>query len=142
MRYPASDDIISIHTSVISFLTNELTVFLRPAIYMPLFFSVVWTFWSFPLVFSRVEVLIFLYKMETSRLFEITDEELVELVEEQENPNTKKITAYALELFKLTLACLVQHLFMSFITVSSERRPFEIYLALEKKMAPTFNPQV
>ena len=142
MRYPASDDIISIHTSVISFLTNELTVFLRPAIYMPLFFSVVWTFWSFPLVFSRVEVLIFLYKMEKSRLFEITDEELVELVEEQENPNTKKITAYALELFKLTLACLVQHLFMSFITVSSERRPFEIYLALEKKMAPTFNPQV
>ena len=62
MRYPASDDIISIHTSVISFLTNKLTVFLCPAIYMPLFFSVVWTFWSFPLVFSRVEVLIFFIK--------------------------------------------------------------------------------
>lgn len=35
-----------------------------------------------------------------SRLVEITDEELTEFVEEQENPNTKRITAYDVKLFK------------------------------------------
>ena len=38
--------------------------------------------------------------METSRFVEITDEELIEFVEEQENPNTKRKTAYDVELFK------------------------------------------
>ena len=38
--------------------------------------------------------------METSRFVEITDEELIKFVEEQENPNTKRKTAYDVELFK------------------------------------------
>ena len=38
--------------------------------------------------------------METSRFVEITDEQLIEFVEEQENPNTKRRTAYDVELFK------------------------------------------
>ena len=38
--------------------------------------------------------------METSRFVEITDEELIEFVEDQENPNTKRKTAYDVELFK------------------------------------------
>ena len=38
--------------------------------------------------------------MEASRFVEITDEELTEFVEEQENPNTKRKTTYDVELFK------------------------------------------
>ena len=38
--------------------------------------------------------------METSRFVEITDEKLIEFVEEQENLNTKRKTAYDVELFK------------------------------------------
>ena len=38
--------------------------------------------------------------METSRFVEITDEELNEFIEGRQNPNTKKKTAYDVELFK------------------------------------------
>ena len=37
--------------------------------------------------------------METSRFVEITGKELIEFVEEQENSNTKRKTAYDIELF-------------------------------------------
>ena len=38
--------------------------------------------------------------METSRFIEITDEELIESTEEQENQNTKRKTVYDVELVK------------------------------------------
>ena len=38
--------------------------------------------------------------METSRFVEISDEELNEFIEGRQNPNTKKKTAYDVELFK------------------------------------------
>lgn len=48
MRYPTSDDIISILTRVISFLTNQLAVFSRPVkAALVVFPSFVWFFWSF-----------------------------------------------------------------------------------------------
>ena len=52
------------------------------------------------LVFSRVKVKVY-SKMETSRFVEITFEELSEFVEEQENPNTKKKTAYDVAWFTI-----------------------------------------
>ena len=57
--------------------------------------------------------------METSRFVEITDEELIEFVEEQENPNTKRKMRTTSSYSKVSyrrqiLAYLVQHLFMSF----------------------------
>ena len=45
MRYPASGDIIHIHTCMISLLTNQLTVFSRAVKH--LWFSVVWSFRNF-----------------------------------------------------------------------------------------------
>ena len=38
--------------------------------------------------------------METKRFVEITDEEQIEFVDEQENSNTKRKIAYDVELFK------------------------------------------
>ena len=49
--------------------------------------------------------------METSRFIEITDQELIE-TEEQGNQNTKRKAAY--DVRHQILACLIQHLFMSF----------------------------
>ena len=96
MRYPASNDIISINTCVISLLTSQqLTVFSRAVKH--LWFSVVWSFWSFCFGLFTSRSFKFFDKMETSRFFEMTDEELIEFVE-QENLNTKKITAYDVEL--------------------------------------------
>ena len=37
-------------------------------------------------------------EISTSRFVEITDKKLIEFVEEQENPNTKRETAYDVEL--------------------------------------------
>ena len=48
---------------------------------------VIWSFWSF-----CVGLL--------SRFVEITDEAMIEFIEEQENTNTKIKTAYDVELFK------------------------------------------
>ena len=80
--------------------------------------------------------------METSRFVEVTDEELVEFVEEQENPNTKRKTVYDVELFNnfiqtsnAGLQLVLQYLFTSF------NHNFENF-ALEKKMAPTMNLRV
>ena len=47
-RYPASDDIIFIHTCVISFLTSQLAVFSHDVKH--LWFSVVWSFGSFYII--------------------------------------------------------------------------------------------
>ena len=85
---------------MISFLTNRLTVFSRAVKHS--WFSFVWL--SFGLLeflsWSFRESKLSYSKMETSRFVEITDEELIELVDEQENPNTKRKTAYDVELFK------------------------------------------
>ena len=51
------------------------------------------------MVFSQVEIK-FILKMETKRFVEITDEEQIEFVDEQENSNTKRKIAYDVELFK------------------------------------------
>ena len=57
MRYPTSDDIISIYTRVISFLTNQLTVFSRPVkTGLVVFRRLYGLFEVFALVFSQVEV--------------------------------------------------------------------------------------
>ena len=81
MRYPVG---------VISFLTDQLTVFSRlqaVVIFRRLVFSELLR-WSF----RESKVSLVYYKMETSwsRFVEITDEEMVEFVEEQENTNTKR----------------------------------------------------
>ena len=84
---------------MISFLTNQLAVFSRAVKH--LWFSEGFPLLSFgllgvfELVFSRVEVKFILC---SSRFVEITAKKLIEFVEEQENPNTKRKTAYDVEL--------------------------------------------
>ena len=86
--------------------------------------------------------------METSRFIEITDQELIDSEEEQENQNTKRKTAFDVELFefhsdiKSWPACLIQHLFMSIHSKFRTTSFRNSSLALEKKMAPTMNQQV
>ena len=83
--------------------------------------------------------------METSRFVEITGKELIEFVEEQENSNTKRKTAYDIELFNN----FIQTSNPAFLGSTSlhELTPQVLYghrnssLGLEEKMAPTVNPQ-
>ena len=85
--------------------------------------------------------------METSRFVEITDEELIEFVEEQENPNTRRKTAYDVELFKTFIQTSNPGLLGS--TSLHELSPqvlndlhSKFIFGVQKKMAPTMNQQV
>ena len=89
---------------MISFLTNQRAVFSRAVKH--LWFSEGFppcgcrlVFWEF-LSWSFRESKLSLSKVETSssRFVEITNKKLIKFVEEQENPNTKRKTAYDVEL--------------------------------------------
>ena len=69
-----------------------------------------------------------------SRDLSITDEELIESVEEKENPNTKRKTTISDLLGSTSLHELSPQVLTTTFRNSS--------ILLEKKMAPTMNPQV
>ena len=123
MSYPVSDDIICIHTCVISLLTNHLTVF--SCVVKHLWFPI-WCFqslrWSFRLLKLSFK---FFSKMETSRFVQITDKELIKFIEKKKGKSEyieedcvqrqviQKNLLFFIQTNKLGVT-LVQNLFMSF----------------------------
>ena len=85
--------------------------------------------------------------MEASRLVKITDDELNKFIEGRQNTNTKKKTAYDIELFKRFIQTSTPDLLNS--TSLHELSPqvlndllSKFIFGVRKKMAPNMNQQV
>ena len=139
MRYPASGDIISIHTCVISFLTNQLTVFFRAVKH--LWFSVVCSFRSFHKSKLSFKLIIKWRQAGLSR------SEMRNWSNSQKNKKIRiqrgkhfTTSSYSIISFRhQTLACSSFSNISSRAFTTTSERP---HLELEKKMAPTMNPRV
>ena len=85
--------------------------------------------------------------METSRFVQISDEKLNKFIEGRQNPNTKKKTAYNVELFKRFIQTLTPGLLDSTSLHELSSQVLNDLLSkfifgVPKKMAPNMNQQV